>query len=457
VIQELSAPLPAFLPAADRLAREAATWGAEMLADITAPRTLWQLAAVAVAAAAGYVLSRYPRRRLLKAAEARGRIDFVLIVLVAVMRVLWPAITALILVATTAAFEAASLGSRTLHIATSLLVAWIAVELVTASLRRGGVSRAVGYTLWIVAALYIVGWLGPINDALRSVVFQFGESEVTLLRLLTNLVLASAALWVGWLVGNLTQSQLRSAPNLPPSVGGLFGQTLKITAIVVAFFVALNLIGVNLGALTFFSGALGVGIGFGLQSIFSNFISGVILLMERTLKIGDFIELQGGLAGVVKEINFRSTILTTNDNIDIIVPNEAFIKNQLINWTHMDAKRRIHVPFGVAYGTPKELVEKAGLEAAARLPWTFDDKGERRPQVWLVRFGEFRLDFELIVWLTDEAVLKPQKVMADYVWEVHSALERHSIHVPHPQRDLHIKAPQTLSVRIEPNLGGQET
>jgi len=424
-------------------------WGREFLEDAFAPRTLWQLGGVIIAAGIGYLLSRIPRKRLMAAAEARGRIDFVLLAIVAVLRMLWPAFTVLILFGVTALFEAVGLGSRTLHIAISLLVAWLAVQIVTASMKRGFVSRAVAFFLWAFAALYILGWLRPLAEALQSISVQLGMAEVTLLRLLTSLALAALALWLGWLIGNIAQSQMRSSPNLPPSVGGLLGQTLKGVAIIIAFVVALNFVGVNLGALTFFSGALGVGIGFGLQSIFSNFISGVILLMEKTLKVGDFIELQGGLSGLVKEINFRSTVLTTNDNIDIIVPNEAFIKNQLINWTHMDAKRRIHVPFGVAYGTPKELVQKAGLQAAAALPWTFDDKGERSPQVWLVRFGEFRLDFELIVWLTDEAVLRPQKVMADYVWEVHSALERHGIHVPHPQRDVHLKAPDVLSVRID--------
>lgn len=449
MIQEVSVPLPATLPAVQQMLEAVSVWGREMLEDAFAPRTLWQLGAVVVAAAIGYLLSRYPRQRLMAMAEARGRIDFVLLALVSVLRILWPVFTALILLGVTALFEAWGLGSRTLHIAISLLVAWVAVQVATASMKRGLVSRTVAFSLWAFAALYILGWLRPLGEALESVSIQFGSAEVTLLRLLTSLALAVFALWLGWLVGNLAQSQMRSSPNLPPSVGGLLGQTLKGVAIIIAFVVALNFVGVNLGALTFFSGALGVGIGFGLQSIFSNFISGVILLMEKTLKVGDFIELQGGLSGLVKEINFRSTVLTTNDNIDIIVPNEAFIKNQLINWTHMDAKRRIHVPFGVAYGTPKELVQKAGLEAAAALPWTFDDKGERSPQVWLVRFGEFRLDFELIVWLTDEAVLRPQKVMADYVWQVHSALERHGIHVPHPQRDLHLKTPDVLSVRIE--------
>jgi small-conductance mechanosensitive channel len=449
LFQEVSVPLPAALPAVQQMLEFVSVWGREFLEDAFAPRTLWQLGGVIIAAGIGYLLSRIPRKRLMAAAEARGRIDFVLLAIVAVLRMLWPAFTVLILFGVTALFEAVGLGSRTLHIAISLLVAWLAVQIVTASMKRGFVSRAVAFFLWAFAALYILGWLRPLAEALQSISVQLGMAEVTLLRLLTSLALAALALWLGWLIGNIAQSQMRSSPNLPPSVGGLLGQTLKGVAIIIAFVVALNFVGVNLGALTFFSGALGVGIGFGLQSIFSNFISGVILLMEKTLKVGDFIELQGGLSGLVKEINFRSTVLTTNDNIDIIVPNEAFIKNQLINWTHMDAKRRIHVPFGVAYGTPKELVQKAGLEAAAALPWTFDDKGERSPQVWLVRFGEFRLDFELIVWLTDEAVLRPQKVMADYVWEVHSALERHGIHVPHPQRDLHLKTPDVLSVRID--------
>lgn len=449
MIQELSAPFPAAVPALERLMGVVSGWSREALADLASPDTIWQLLAILVAAGVAYVLSRFPRKRLMTAAEARGRIDFVLLALVAVLRMLWPAFTALLLVGVTAAFEAAGMGSRSLHIAMSLLIAWIAVQIATASMRRGFVSKTIAFSLWVFAALYIVGWLGPVGAGLESVVLRFGSAEVTLLRLLTSLALAAFALWLGWLIGNLAQSQMRSSPNLPPSVGGLLGQTLKGTALIIAFIVALNLVGVNLAALTFFSGALGVGIGFGLQSIFSNFISGVILLMEKTLKVGDFIELQGGLSGVVKQINFRSTVLTTNDNIDIIVPNEAFIKNQLINWTMMDAKRRIHVPFGVAYGTPKEIVEKAGLEAAARLPWTFDDKGERKPQVWLVRFGDFRLEFELIVWLTDEAVLKPQKVMADYVWEIHSALERHEIKVPHPQRDLFLKSAEPITVRIE--------
>lgn len=418
--------------------------------ELSSPDTLWQLAAILVSTALGLFASRYPKKALMLAAERRGRIDFILLVYHSLSGIAWPVCTALFFLLATAAFDALKLGSNTLHLATSLLIAWIIVRIFTTSTRPGFWSKTLVYFAWALTALYILGWLRPLTRWLDGIAVSFGDSEVSLLRMLTSLALAGFALWVGRLTGNVIHSQLRGAPDLPASFSGILGQSIRIGVMLLAIMVALNFVGVDLAGLTFFSGALGVGIGFGLQSVFSNFISGVIILMEKSLKVGDFIELQSGLSGVVKEINFRSTLVMTNDNVDIIVPNEAFIKAQLINWTMTEARRRIHVPFGVAYSTPKELVEKAILEAAAGVAWTFDDRGEHTPQVWLVRLGEFRLEFELIVWLTEEAVMRPQKVMADYVWAVHSALEKYQIPIAMPQRDLHLRSPDTLSVRIEP-------
>lgn len=417
--------------------------------ELTSADTLWQLAALIAASVLGYLLSRYPKKLLMDAAAKRGRIDIILLAYMSLSRIVLPVATAILLGVAVLVFDVLQLSNNALHIAASLLIAWIIVRIFTASMRRGFWSKAIAYFAWALTALYIVGWLRPLTNTLNTVVIDFGDSQVSLLRILVSLALAALALWFGWLVGNLANSQLRSASDLPTSVSGILGQSIKIGVMIVAVLIALNFVGVNVAALTFFSGALGVGIGFGLQSVFSNFLSGVIILMERSLKVGDFIELQSGLMGEVKQINFRSTVVMTNDNVDIIVPNEAFIKAQLINWTMTEARRRIHVPFGVAYGTDKAVVEKAGLEAAASVPWTFDDRADHKPQVWLYRFGEFRLEFELIVWLTDEAIIRPQKVMADYVWAVHSALEKYEIHIPIPQRDLHFKSPGTLSVRIE--------
>ncbi len=419
-------------------------------AELGSPDAFWQLGAMVVAAGLSFVLSRYPCGQLRAAAEARGRIDLIFLGYISLAKILWPVFAVILIGLAASAFEALGLRNHTLRVGASLLAAWIIVRILTANMRKGFWSTAITWTGFLIAALYVLGWIAPVTRALDGIRLPLGAEGVSLLRIITSLTLAALALWAGRVIGDLLQSQIRSSQTLPASMSGLLGQSVRIGLFIVAVIAALTFLGVNLGALTFFSGALGVGIGFGLQSVFSNFIAGVILLMEKSLKIGDFIELQGGLSGAVKEINFRSTLLTTNDNIDIIVPNEAFIKAQVINWTKTETKRRIHVPFGVAYGTDKEIVRKAGLEAAASVRWTFDDKGERTPQVWLVRFADSRLEFELIVWLTDEAVMRPQVVMADYTWAVHSALERHGIHIPFPQRDLHVKTAETLRVRIEP-------
>ena len=136
----------------------------------------------------------------------------------------------------------------------------------------------------------------------------------------------------------------------------------------------------------------------------------------------------------------RSTLITTNDNIDILVPNSEFVATQVTNWTLREAFRRIHIPFGVAYGTDKELVKKAVLEAADRVPWTFSEQNRRKPQVWCVSFGDSSLDFELVVWLTPEAVKRPGAVQSDFLWEIETSLAEHNIEVPFPQRDLHLRS-----------------
>ncbi|MGB5569018.1 MAG: mechanosensitive ion channel domain-containing protein, partial [Sedimenticolaceae bacterium] len=161
---------------------------------------------------------------------------------------------------------------------------------------------------------------------------------------------------------------------------------------------------------------------------------------EKSLKVGDFVELQSGITGEVKEINMRSTLVTTNDNVDILVPNSDFINQEVTNWTLREAYRRIHVPFGVAYGTDKERVRKAVLEAADAVTWTLKESRRRAPQVWFVNFGESSLDFELVVWLIPEAVKRPAAVQATYLWEIESKLHEYRIEVPFPQRDLHLRS-----------------
>ncbi len=202
--------------------------------------------------------------------------------------------------------------------------------------------------------------------------------------------------------------------------------------------VAVSALGISMDKLAVVAGGLGVGLGFGLQMIFSNFISGLILLFDKSVKVGDFVELASGVTGEVRDIKIRATRIVTNDNIDILVPNSEFTTARVVNWTHREVSRRLRVPFGVAYGTDKEVVKGAALEAASELPFTLALEGPRRPQVWLVGFGDSSLNFELVVWLGAEATKRPAAVQAAYNWALHSALQRHDIEIPFPQRDLNL-------------------
>lgn len=202
----------------------------------------------------------------------------------------------------------------------------------------------------------------------------------------------------------------------------------------------LGVAGIPIAKMTVFAGALGVGLGFGLQAIFNNFVSGLILLFDRSLKVGDFVELASGIHGHVREIRIRATLISTNDDIDILVPNSEFVTGRVVNWTLREVARRQKIPFGVAYGTDKELVKKAALEAAAEVPFTLSLEGPRAPQVWLTGFGDSSLDFSLVVWLNAEATRRVGAVAAAYNWALHTALEKYGIEIPFPQRDLHVKS-----------------
>ncbi|PIQ37960.1 MAG: mechanosensitive ion channel protein MscS [Lysobacterales bacterium CG17_big_fil_post_rev_8_21_14_2_50_64_11] len=204
--------------------------------------------------------------------------------------------------------------------------------------------------------------------------------------------------------------------------------------------VALSLLGIPVSRFAVFAGAIGVGLGFGLQAIFSNFISGLILLFDGSLKVGDFVELESGVTGEVSDINIRATRITTNDNIEILVPNAEFVTGRVVNWTHHEASRRLRISFGVAYGCDKERVKQAALEAAAEVPATLTTDGPRAPDVWLVEFGDSALIFELVVWLTADATKRPGSVKAAYNWALESALARYQLEIPFPQRDLHLRS-----------------
>ena len=279
-----------------------------------------------------------------------------------------------------------------------------------------------------------------LQDSLGAALFTVGNTPVSTAGLFRVLVILVAAWWLSKALRHALARLSKRWPGMNPASVYAFGRVIHYSLLVLGLVIGLSTIGIDFSNLALLFGALGVGIGFGLQNMVSNFVSGLIILFEKSLKVGDFVELESGVVGEVREINMRSTRITTNDNIDILVPNSEFVNGRVVNWTLDEAYRRIHVPFGVAYGSDKEKVRKAALEAAERVPYTLRGVNGREPQVWFVKFGDSSLDFELVVWLTPEAVKRPSRVQAEYLWEIHSSLAEHELEVPFPQRDVHFRS-----------------
>ena len=269
---------------------------------------------------------------------------------------------------------------------------------------------------------------------------KFGGVTVTVGSLIGSLLLLTAFLVVASVLKRLLRRYVERNAHVNQSAAYTIERLLHYLMLTVGVLWALSIAGIPMAKMTVFAGALGVGLGFGMQAIFNNFVSGLILLFERSLKVGDFVELTSGVHGHVRDIYIRATRITTNDAIDILVPNSEFVNGRVVNWTWREVARRQKVPFGVAYGTDKELVKKAALEAAAAVPFTLSLEGKRAPQVWLVGFGDSSLDFQLVVWLNAEATRRPGAVTAAYYWALHTALEKYEIELPFPQCDLHIKS-----------------
>ena len=227
--------------------------------------------------------------------------------------------------------------------------------------------------------------------------------------------------------------------------------------VVIGVVAGLSTMGVDLTSLTVFAGALGVGVGLGLQGIIKDFASGVSLVFERLVAVGDFVELPNGGRGVVHEIGPRATRIRTNDSTDIIVPNSVLVNDQVINWTLRNTNRRLRVPFVTAFGADKAKVREAVLKAAKAAPYTSPDDATRRAQVWLVGYGDSSLKFELVVWPTVEAVRRPAAIFAAYTWLIDDALRGAGIEIPYPQRDVRLRGlfgeegeDALTSLRLEP-------
>lgn len=297
---------------------------------------------------------------------------------------------------------------------------------------------------------------------------QIGETDVHLLRILGLAFILFFAWWLSTVLERGLHNVVARGKGTYMNSSGMFALTriIRYAVWIIGTLIGLRYLGLDLTNLALIGGAIGVGIGFGLQNIFSNFISGLILLLEKTLKIGDFVDLQSGVMGRVTEIGMRYTRITTNDLVDIIVPNSEFINGRVTNWSFEEKYRRIHIPFGVAYGSDKHKVKQAALKAVETLPGCITSEPTRQPDVWLTQFGDSSLDFELVVWVEHELMISPGATHARLLWAIDDQLRLAEVEIPFPQRDLHLRSgslrldlgdpAQVRVATVAPSWGGDD-
>jgi small-conductance mechanosensitive channel len=274
-----------------------------------------------------------------------------------------------------------------------------------------------------------------VQNALNYPLMKLGDGDMTLNGILKLLVLMVLVLVAERYLRRLLRRRVLARTHLSPDLQYAVSRFVGYCFITVGLILALKVVHLDLGALTVIIGALGIGVGFGLQNIISNFVSGIILLAERPIALGHRIEV-GGVAGQVTKINLRSTTVVTNDNITIIVPNSDFITHAVTNWSYGDPKVRLRLPVGVAYGTDLEKVRRLLLELAGENPSVLK---EPPPAVRFLGFGDSSLNLELAVWTIDMA-LRPTTFRSNLYFAIERKFRENKIEIPFPQHDLHLRS-----------------
>ncbi|PZR71713.1 MAG: mechanosensitive ion channel protein MscS [Chthoniobacterales bacterium] len=287
------------------------------------------------------------------------------------------------------------------------------------------VSALVFFTVNAVNAAGIpLLWTAPVPGVTLSLIQIF---------LLIGLLIA--VFWISSRTKRFLFNRFLVKSGLDRSLQYAIAQIVSNLVLVIGIFIVLENTGIHLGALTVFAGAVGVGVGFGLQNIASNFISGLVILAERPITIGDRVEV-AGVVGQVQQIRARSTVILTNDNISMIVPNTKFIDSPVTNWTYGDPRVRFRIPIGVAYGSDVKKVREALIAAGESNSHVLTDPA---PSVFLNKFGESSIDFELVVW-SSEMSHRPSRFKSDLNFAIEEKLREAGIEIPFPQRDLHIRS-----------------
>jgi len=396
---------------------------------------LWQLAVLAVSLALAWGINSQLNRSIMKKTPDAWNVG-----MGGISRVLFPMLAlAFVFVGKLLLRHWQHTGLLTL--AAILLVAMAVIRLTVYALRYifqpsgwlHAAESAIVTVVWVIVALYFTGFLPELLDALEEVSFAVGKYHISLLLLLQAVLTVIVTLFVALWVSRFAENKIMHADQISMNLRVVLSKLIRISLVVVGVLTALSAIGLDITLLSVFGGALGVGLGFGLQKIASNYVSGFIILLDESLHLGDVITVDGPY-GVVHQLRSRYLVLRKLDGTEVVIPNEMLIASAVVNHSFSDRKARILVPIQVSYESPLEKAMQIMQEAAIKHPRVLSDPAS---EVLVKGFGENGIDLQLSLWIIDPEE-GSSSLLSQLYLDIWRAFREQGIAIPYPQRDIRI-------------------
>ncbi len=327
------------------------------------------------------------------------------------------------------------LGHQITRTVASLATAWVVIRLASRVIRNEVVAGFVAWFVWGMAALVALGLFDAAVGLLDGLALQLGDVRISLLMVVQGALALAVLLWATVLVSGSLERRLDRATSLSPSVRVLTGKLVKFVLAAVAVLLVIHGLGIDLTALAVFSGALGLGVGIGLQKVIANLVSGITLLMDKSIKPNDVIAVNGTYGWVVS-LGARYVSVRTRDGTEHLIPNEELLTQRVENWSHSDRVVRLKVPIGISYRSDPRRAIEVCRQAASDVERVLADPP---PQCLVMGFGDSSVDLELRIWIDDPQAGRAN-VINDVLLNVWDGFHAHGIEIPFPQRDLHLKS-----------------
>jgi len=415
-----------------------------IFANVLVVEIIGQIPVIVAAAVAAWFAARLVRRRVEPILAARPAGVLATRFITATLPLAYPLFAVILLWLTLGIATQLDWPQPVTRIAASLITAWVVIRLVTNLLGSTTWTRLISIAIWIIAALNILQLLDPTIAFLDSIAVTLGELRLSALTVIKSIIVFGILIWAATLASRFVERRIEKTQDLSPSMKVLIGKLVRITLIALAVVLALNSVGLDLSGLAILSGAIGLGIGFGLQRIVSNLISGVILLTDKSIKPGDVLEI-GGTYGWIKSLSARYVSIVTRDGTEHLIPNEMLIAERVVNWSFSDNKVRLNLNVGVSYKSDVHQAIALCLQAATATARILTNP---EPVCFIVGFGDSSVDLQLRFWI-DDPQNGTSNVRGAVFLEIWDRFHEHGIEIPFPQRDLHLKSPADLSVVID--------